>query len=221
MAITVDATGDGGQTGGTPASITFNHTCTGSNLALVVCAKMDGASPSTFSAPTVTYNGVSMTQVTNFAGDSVTGRITTFVLAAPATGTHSVVITQGTTKGTFLSGISVSYAGVDQVTPTDTNTNSVNGSSGTLTATASTTINNDWGIYFAGGEGTVTASTNSTQRASNSIITFKSFDTNANQSIGSVSMSVTISSNTNGSMFFLRPFGTVVSVSQLTALNCG
>ncbi len=221
MAIAFDAAGNGGQTSGSPASISFSHTCTGSNRALVVAAKMDGATPSLYSAPTVTYAGVSMTQVTNYAGDSVTGRVTTFVLANPASGANNVVITQGATKGTFLSGVSASYTGVGQVTPTDTNNNSVNAATGTLTATASTVANNDWGIYCVGGEGTVTASTNSTQRASNSVITFKIFDTNADQAVGSVSMSVTISSNTNGSMFFLIPFGAAVAISQLTALNCG
>lgn len=111
MALAFDAAS--GTSGGGVSSLTFSHTCTGSNLALFAGA---GTSPST---PTVTatYNGVDMgaSRWTVTEG-TVSIRSTAFLLVNPATGAHNIVLTASATCDVF-GGHGQSWTGADTASP--------------------------------------------------------------------------------------------------------
>jgi hypothetical protein len=204
-AINYDSSGDTSQVGG-GGNISFSFNNTGGNY-LLAYAKGDACTAC--SDPTATYNGSSMTLLfSGYQGTTNTGKIWLFGLASPATGAHTLAITQGAVHATFFYGNAISYSGVDSV---DTNHACVNNpsGSGTLTATASTIKDNDWGVYFLGSENTATAGTNSTLRLSGSG-GFSSyiFDSGGNITPpGSFSMNVNVSDATNACMVFLSPPG--------------
>ena len=112
----------------------------------------------TSSAPTVTYNGVSMTQLITY-DDSLGTNIHTciFGLVAPASGSHNVVATfPGSETHTGILG-AVSFIGVNQINPTD----GITGSKGaTTTASFSNSITTNFAneivIDFAAGPPTIT-----------------------------------------------------------------
>lgn len=128
MAIVFDAASAGG--GGTAqSSLTYNHTCTGSNLFLVVNVAYFVGGGTTIAS--IKYNSVNMTKITTFdtgGGD----KIDMWGLVGPSTGTNAVLITP--TVAVDLGSMSASYTGVDQVTPTGT----PNGATGTSTQSAVT-----------------------------------------------------------------------------------
>lgn len=142
MAIAFDAA-SGANSASNVSSINWNHTVTGSDTVLFVMVDTGNNSPS------VTFNGVSMTSLgTANAGGYYA---TLFGLLAPASGTHTVVVTLG--SGTnAISGNSTSYTGMNQsLTPDSSNTGT--GTDGT-TLTVSTTVvgANAWLMMGAGGE---------------------------------------------------------------------
>jgi hypothetical protein len=106
VAIAFDASANG-QTNFS-ATLTFAHTCAGSDRALfvAVCANNNR----TISG--VTYSGVAMTAV-----ETGSAFIRLYALAAPATGANNVVVTLDAPD--VCVGISASYTGVDQSTPYD------------------------------------------------------------------------------------------------------
>lgn len=108
MAVALDAVTE--STVQTGTSITQSHTCTGSNLYLIVAVHqvVNGqASPSS-----VTYNGVAMSSLgARKESSSSEESIELFGLANPATGTHDVVCTFGSSK-TFKVGI-LSFTGTN------------------------------------------------------------------------------------------------------------
>ena len=110
MAVAFDAATKSLET--TTSPLTWSHTCTGSNLLLVV-----GITTSHSTSPNctgVTYNGVSMTKI-GADRDYVGGETTLWYLLAPTTGanTISAAFTGGAgTERCF--GVSVSYTGVAQ-----------------------------------------------------------------------------------------------------------
>jgi len=103
MAIAFDATSSGSSGGA--SSITFAHTCTGSNRVLFVTV-IGEVIPSITG---VTYAGVAMTQV----GSSVSGggsrSIHLFYLDNPASGANNVVVSSSPSG--FMSAVSSSYTG--------------------------------------------------------------------------------------------------------------
>jgi hypothetical protein len=122
MAIAVDTTASGIASA---TSVTFSHTCTGSDLVLVVnvYVKADNIS-------TVTYNSVAMTQVA--AETSGNPRVYTYVLVGPATGAHNVVATGGAST-TVIGASSVSFTGATGSSAANTAT--ANSASAALTIT--------------------------------------------------------------------------------------
>lgn len=98
------------------SSKTYSHTCTGSGLALFVgVGWYDAVDAVTITS--VTYNGVTMTELWD-AEESTYGLYGSagFVLAAPATGAHDVVITlSGNTE--IVTSACSSWTGVNQSTP--------------------------------------------------------------------------------------------------------
>ena len=157
MAIAYDsATNAQIQNPGT--SLTFSHTCTGTDRILFVYsfARNDVTTG-------VTYNGVSMTQ-TGATITSGTDRFQLWYLINPASGTNSVVITGGASTSLVI-GCSQSYTGADQSTQPDAVTTNVAVSTA-LTTSLTTITDNAWDILFARaiGNGITSAGTGTTQR---------------------------------------------------------
>lgn len=145
MAIAVDATSTGTSTAGT--TVTVSHTCTGSDLVLIVFAgAQDGVT-----TPTCTYNGVSMTQgTTRDIGGEMSS--TVFYLVGPATGTHDIVLTKG--SGDEFGVMGISFTGAGGVSATASNSGGNLDTTATVTVTTGTTGN---GYVVAGGANNVAA----------------------------------------------------------------
>lgn len=126
MAIALDAFTDIQTTTGT--SLTFSHTCGGSDRLLNVLPIV--ASGATASG--VTYNSVAMTAGGTTMTDESSRTYTFWYLVAPATGANNVVIS--VTASVFIRGTCASYTGVDQTTP-------INGSLGKIENTATSPVN--------------------------------------------------------------------------------
>lgn len=122
MTLAFDASSSA-SSGGTSA-LTLAHTCTGTDLALVVMASCPNGY-NYLAGSTATYNGVSMGAArVNVAGGSNEYSYL-WVLANPASGTHNIVVTP--TGSAYLDVIGASFTGVDQTTPVGSTANSQNG----------------------------------------------------------------------------------------------
>lgn len=191
MAIAIDASTDSGGSVGT--SITWSHTCTGSNLILWV-----GITENTSDTDTgITYNSVAMTLVDKIAVPSERW-VYLYYLLNPATGAHS--ITANNSVSTFMRGFGVSYTGVRQSgVPDAKNTNSASSVS-SLTTSVTTVADNCWTI-LVGKNSTadaVTAGTGSHLIKTSTSQGIAIFDSNADITpAGSKSMQVLTSGTQN------------------------
>jgi len=153
MAIAYDAS-SGGTTSGT--SLTIAHTCTGSDLILVVVTKSDGANTVTG----VTYDGVAMTNVSSFnTTNNYYGKM--WILTNPSTGNNDIVITSSDSRG--LGGAASSFTGAKQSNQPDAN------DTATWTATSmpisvTTTANGCWTVMGYCGNRNVSAGASTTVR---------------------------------------------------------
>lgn len=162
MAIAYDNTTFSDDGGGAVTSRTFSHTCTGSNLALLV-----GVEGSTVAdrITGVTYNSVAMTQLSAYKGSG--GRwIYIYGLLAPATGANNVVVS--CSPADIIGTTATSYTGVKQSGLPD-NIAQSNGAAG-LTDAASITpsADNCWVMMFSHGTVISSAGANTTLRANGS-----------------------------------------------------
>lgn len=142
MAIAFDAASNGGAFASHLNTLSWNHTCTGSNLLLVVgvCLTDSG------SDPTATYNGVSMTKIASQTGSGSGDRVILFYLINPATGTHSVTITE---TGTLVSsGGGISLTGVKQSAQPDASGTTGGNPAPSLAVTS--VADNSWYVDIAG-----------------------------------------------------------------------
>ncbi len=117
MAVAFDAVGPSSAgTAASGTSLSWSHTCTGSNLVLVVGVAIGIIGDSGKSA-SATYNGVAMTSAgVVHSGAGTDGFVQMFYLAGPATGANTVAIT--ITGGSVdITGGSVSFTGAHQTTP--------------------------------------------------------------------------------------------------------
>ena len=91
-------------------SFQFNHTCTGSDLGLFVsvCSNSNVT-------PTVTYNSVSMTQVSTSI-DIGLEHMAMWYLEDPSTGSNEVVIDFGATAPNYIGAVAHSYTGAGSIT---------------------------------------------------------------------------------------------------------
>jgi hypothetical protein len=116
--VAFDAVGPSSAGASSTASntVTWSHTCSGSNRLLIVGVAVGANTSPTISS--VTYNGVAMTSVGKMNTNNQTnaGFVELFRLIAPATGTNSVVVTTSAAVLTLAAG-SVSFTGVHQVAP--------------------------------------------------------------------------------------------------------
>lgn len=126
---TNSATADGSQT-----ALSWSHTCTGSNLILIV-----GLSFRTLgSVPTnvaVTYNGVGMTQVSTTQSAGVTASAM-FYLANPATGSNTVAASW--TNNNWCVGGAASFTGSAGTVGTPATFGSTSTTNPTVTVTSAT-----------------------------------------------------------------------------------
>lgn len=109
MAIAKDATSSAHAQGA--SSLSWSHTCSGSNRLLIVHSGTNGTPVSTTG---VTYNSVALTSrwSTSQNWTAASG----WSLVAPATGANTVAITLSAAEDTEF-GQAISYTGVDQTTP--------------------------------------------------------------------------------------------------------
>jgi len=145
MAVAFDAVGpsSAGATAGAGTTVSWSHTCTGSNRVLVVGAAVNCGSTQTITG--VTYNGVAMTAVPsgrmNSNNTANVGFVQVWYLIAPATGANTVVITASASVFSFSAG-SVSFTGVDQTTPLGAAVTSFGSSAAASVAVTGTTAGN-------------------------------------------------------------------------------
>src|SRR5689334_27564 len=147
MALAFDAVGpsSAGQTATTPTSVTWSHTGTGSNTALVVFVGVgeNSGADGTKTISGVTYNGVSMTQIgtPKHTNNDTFGYLACYGLVNPATGAHNVVVSFNSAPSTAECG-SLSFTGADQTTPFATPVTAVGDSATATAAVASNTSGN-------------------------------------------------------------------------------
>lgn len=200
--------------------LTWSHTCTGSDLILWVTVYRGVAG--TISG--VTYNGVSMTNVSSLA--VVAQEVSLWYLIAPATGSNTVSVTgSGTAQ---IGGVSASYTGAKQSGQPD------NSGTNTITLSSPNTINvtsvadNCWFVTaafdnFAG----LSAGTGATLRTDINAHLVGIFDSNAPKTpAGSYSMSINCDPSTTGcgvimASFSPSPSSGVFTVPTLLLMNVG
>lgn len=219
MAIARDTFTDlGQQTLVNPYSANF--TCTGSNLALLVCITGLGGDFIT----SVTYNGVAMTLIDKLNFTS-TVWMYTYILAAPATGSHAVVI-NGSTTNTY-NVFAESITGAKQTGLPDAHTTATAASADHITKAITTVADNCWTFYYVqdtvSGTGSTYTYTNLTQRQANDDGIFA--DSNgAITPAGSFTGTVTatgVTQNWAALVVSLAPAVSASSVKQLAALGVG
>lgn len=99
------------------SSITWSHTCTGTDRALIVAIGFYDAS---VTVSGVTYNGVAMTEEWDTVDTTFSAaRSAGYSLAAPATGANNIVVTFSAAADVGAAGAS-SWTGVQQSDPTRT-----------------------------------------------------------------------------------------------------
>ena len=185
----MDIAFDAATAGGT-GTTSFSHTCTGTNRILLVAVNYIGGTP------TVTYNGVSMTNSHTLAATS--GYSTKlFYLVNPTAGANTVSISAG--GGTIYGAIAGSWTGVAQTGFPDSS-NTGNGSVDVTPVTTNTTVvaNNCWLVgvsSISASSGAATHTTNRTERVSGAFDgasttrNMKFVDSNGTVTTGSQSLS--------------------------------
>lgn len=157
MAISFDvATGSTTNPG---TSLTYAHTCTGSNLCLIVSILTQTNSGTDISS--VKYNGVLATKLKQL-WDGVSTMETLYGMVNPSTGSNNVVISTVANQAIFAS--SASYKGVLQAGLPDSSNSGTTGAS-PLTVSTTTVADECWLIGGASGENSnVAAGTGTTLR---------------------------------------------------------
>jgi hypothetical protein len=212
MAIAFDAA-SGGSNGGSGNTVTFSHTCSGSDRILFVGV---GDYNGDF-VTGVTYAGVSMTLIAKQGYNSNTNYEYLYYLVAPATGANNVVISRSTSSG-WCVGDSASYTGVKQTSPIDAYTTkeftSADGTS--LTTTLSSVADNCWFVLGMNSQRNLTASTGVTARHQQITQSFIGDSNSPKTPAGSYSMTVTIS-QANASASVMASFAPVATATTNSA----
>ncbi len=166
MAIAFDAASNGIYGAAVP-SITWNHTCTGSNLLLLVTVGEDNAvNGGTISG--VTYNGVAMTLHKRQTALASNNTVSVWYLIAPATGSNAIVVTASVSNFWEIAGTSVSYTGVKQSGFPDAHTESTYTGGTTPTVAVTTVADNCWVVAGIGNRGGAkSAGSGTVERAEN------------------------------------------------------
>lgn len=141
-AIAFDASDQAGSAGAA-TSLTYAHTVSGTNRLMVACAYW--GSSQTLSS--ITYNGVSTSQVVAPIDNGGGEFYAMNYLIAPDTGTNNVVITLSGSAG--IEGASGSYTGTDQTDPIDATRTEVAGVENTTSYSEAitSTVDNTWAVW--------------------------------------------------------------------------
>lgn len=137
MSIAFDAAA-GGDNGGGTNTITFAHTCTGSNLGLVVGIYGDEV------PTTVTYSGTSMALI---GQNTPLKSISVWYLDGPATGSNNVVVTMMSNQ--TIHAVSSSYTGVKGSGQPDANVFNSSVFTTSITQAIITITDNSWTVMCA------------------------------------------------------------------------
>lgn len=119
MAIAFDAVSTG-MNATDPTSLTWSHTCSGSDRVLIVgtSTESDSSGHTAQTVSGITYAGVALNHIRS---DYITDNGTElWYLIAPATGANNIVVTM-TAVVDGLFGAGLSFTGVDQTNPIDNN----------------------------------------------------------------------------------------------------
>ncbi len=193
MAIALDTSAEANANS---ASDSFSFTVTGTDMVLFVSATVASASSGFMSA--VTYNGVSLTKITEVL-DATTGSSTyLWVLSGPATGAHTLAATYSSAVWHQLGVVSYSGAASFSGAAVDNSTTGSINTGATLTTTMTPNASDCW-MVLAGTSGfttTINASTGTTGRQSGALVSSAGLlgDTNAAVN-GSSSMIFTTTGN--------------------------
>jgi hypothetical protein len=186
----------------------------GANYLIVFALVLSGTT-------TATWNGVAMTQSGTTATTVASGfKLYAYYLAAPATGTHNIVVTQSGATTLYIMGLS--YSGVAQTAPEASAGFNPAGAATSLTQTVTSLTDNAWGVCFGvNDQGSYAAGTGSTLRGTVMDAAVAAFDTNGPKTpAGTISMTQTggNSSNLGGIIFAIAPSGIVASTPHLLGL---
>lgn len=161
FAIAWDAKAVGVNT--TTSPITWAHTCTGSNMLLVVQGANKGTGTSTITAPT--YNGTTMAIASSQQVFNSLHNITAlYYLINPTTGANTVSMAFGGTAAS-CNGASSSYSGVQQSGQPDA-TNSVTGTAANVSIAVTTVADNCWVVGAFASQNTSATTAGQTLRES-------------------------------------------------------
>lgn len=128
---------------GSGNSLSWSHTCTGSNLALVVGVLMSNGNSANTSVA-ITYNGVSMTKIDSADGAAVHGwGNQMFLLIGPSTGSNTIAVTFNN-GGSIVTGVAASYTGCAQTGQPDSHSHVSNDTTGTLTLATTVVASGCW-----------------------------------------------------------------------------
>lgn len=108
------------------ATVSWSHTCSGSDRALIVSVFFDAS----LTVSTVTYNGVALTRIGGISDG--TNKVDQWKLSNPASGANTVAVTTG--GGFGIIGAAISFTGAHQTTA------SLTGTQATATGSNSSTI---------------------------------------------------------------------------------
>ena len=122
-------------------SLSWAHTCSGSDLVLVVGVAIRRTFGGTVVTPTVTYNGVSMTQINTNNPVGTPNRVTMFRLVNPATGANTIAVDFSDSSTYQAIGGGISLRNADISSPDD-GTNTATGESTAASVSVNTSNNN-------------------------------------------------------------------------------
>lgn len=169
MAIAVDTSTESSAASGA-GPFTWSHTCTGSNLVLVVLVKLNGGG-TVRTVTGITYNGVSLTHNAasdkSFAADSLSSEI--WYLANPATGANTISVSIDAVGNASFGGGAVSFSGANvSSVPDGDGGNAAGSGSGAISDSATTSFANTFLVDIAGSNSsnasTPTSSTSTVQQ---------------------------------------------------------
>lgn len=187
MAIAYDNSTASAYSGASSTTVTWSHTCSGTDRVLVV-----GVYTTNDNLSTVTYNGVSCTFIGKIAG--TTDYIHLYYLINPASGANNVVATA--TSALLGYGQATSITGAKQSGQPDASATGANASTTNFTTSVTTVADNSWLVGIVYGGGTIVAGTGTTFRAQSVANVLGMMDSNGAKSpAGSYGLNATQSSS--------------------------
>lgn len=160
MAIAYDSSSTGATTG---SSITFAHTCSGSDRVLIVAGEDNGSNNWSVTYP----KGGSATALTQIDSDTASG-LKMYYMIAPDTGANNIVASK---TGTYIVACAASYTGVKQTGFPDNSAKEAYpaDSAATESISVTPTVSGCWvvGAAFVNANAATTAGSGTTIRQSN------------------------------------------------------